>query len=847
MEDLIRGYFERILHVEPDYDQVENLASYLGAADDLEAALEALCEALLAEADEVRSVIRLYEVVLERKPDFGGLWFWTNVFREIQETHPDLSYEDQLVKLIVNWLESDEFVEKFGGDLPDADFVTLLYSHILSRPPDQEGFLHWTRALDSGLSREALIVLFSESREFKDSVVDQANGLLKAAAVLTNSTGLDDPDYVIPDNDPYQGTLRNNTPVDIFVEAALTVDGGSAENGTVVGSVLRAVDLDGGDAHTFTMINDGGGAFKLSDTDAPNPTIVVADASQIDHETQGKITIEIEATDRYGGTLNKEFTVWINYVNEAPTIALSGTTTSLWKESDTSNRIKFADIVVSDDQLGTNRLGLLGADAHLFEIDGTELYLRAGVSLDHQTNPVLDVIVFVDDATVGTTPDDKVSVQIFLTPQDLSYYFRDDTDPDGNAIPDITDWDTSTVTNMSAMFLGASFFNQEIGNWNTAAVTDMSVMFLHASVFNQDIGTWNTGGVTNMKNMFNRAESFDQDIGDWDTTNVTDMSYMFNSAPAFNQDIGGWNTASVTNMRGMFASIVAASAPTFNQDIGNWNTANVTDMSAMFYSDYWAHASVFNQDIGNWNTASVTDMGYMFALASAFNQDLGDWDISSLTNASEMLDSSGMDTANFDRLLAGWSTLDIGAGESAILSGLTLGAEGLTYTDFTSFSVLSDDYGWTVGGSLSSSVTAGTDGAETLGDSTSGDSQIIHALGGDDILFGGLGADLLNGGYGDDTLTGNGGADVFVFQDGYYDTQTDTPTGFGADTVTDFVAGEDYLDLRYVTSIADFADLKANHLSQSGNDTVITDAHGNTITLTGVTATDLTADDFVFF
>ena len=359
MEDLVRVYFERILHVEPDYDQVESLASYLSAADDLEATLEALCEALLTEADEVRSVIRLYEVVLERKPDFGGLWFWTNVFREILETHPDLPYEDQLVKLIVNWLESDEFVEKFGGDLTDADFVTLLYSHILSRAPDQEGFLHWTRALDSGLSREALIVLFSESREFKESVVDQANGLLKAAAVLTSSTGLDDPVYVIPDNDPYQGTLRNNAPVDIFVEAALTVDGSSAENGTVVGSVLRAVDLDGGDAHTFTLINDGGGVFKLPDTDAPNPTIVVADASQIDHETQGRITIEIEATDRYGGTLNKEFTVWINYVNESPTIALSGTTTSLWKESDTSNRIKFADIVVSDDQLGTNRLGLL--------------------------------------------------------------------------------------------------------------------------------------------------------------------------------------------------------------------------------------------------------------------------------------------------------------------------------------------------------------------------------------------------------------------------------------------------------------------------------------------------------
>jgi hypothetical protein len=34
--------------------------------------------------------------------------------------------------------------------------------------------------------------------------------------------------------------------------------------------------------------------------------------------------------------------------------------------------------VVTDDALGTNALTLSGADAALFEIDGTELYLRAG-------------------------------------------------------------------------------------------------------------------------------------------------------------------------------------------------------------------------------------------------------------------------------------------------------------------------------------------------------------------------------------------------------------------------------------------------------------------------------------
>ncbi|WP_108259754.1 M10 family metallopeptidase C-terminal domain-containing protein [Mangrovicoccus ximenensis] len=51
-------------------------------------------------------------------------------------------------------------------------------------------------------------------------------------------------------------------------------------------------------------------------------------------------------------------------------------------------------------------------------------------------------------------------------------------------------------------------------------------------------------------------------------------------------------------------------------------------------------------------------------------------------------------------------------------------------------------------------------------------------------LDGGFGADTLAGGAGDDLLTGGGGADVFVFA-----------PGGGRDTVTDFDAGADLLDL----------------------------------------------------
>ena len=77
--------------------------------------------------------------------------------------------------------------------------------------------------------------------------------------------------------------------------------------------------------------------------------------------------------------------------------------------------IKVADIVITDDALGTNNLTLSGADAALFEIVGTELRLIAGAVLDFEINPNLDVTVEVDDTTVGATPDDAAPLSISIT------------------------------------------------------------------------------------------------------------------------------------------------------------------------------------------------------------------------------------------------------------------------------------------------------------------------------------------------------------------------------------------------------------------------------------------------
>ncbi|MEM6297146.1 MAG: BspA family leucine-rich repeat surface protein, partial [Bacteroidota bacterium] len=95
---------------------------------------------------------------------------------------------------------------------------------------------------------------------------------------------------------------------------------------------------------------------------------------------------------------------------------------------------------------------------------------------------------------------------------------------------DISTWNTSAVTNMSAMFLYARAFNQDISSWNTSAVTTMSFMFFGASAFNQPIGSWNTSAVMNMDRMFEDASAFNQNIGAWDIGNVTNMNSMLNNS-----------------------------------------------------------------------------------------------------------------------------------------------------------------------------------------------------------------------------------------------------------------------------------------------------------------------------
>jgi surface protein len=170
----------------------------------------------------------------------------------------------------------------------------------------------------------------------------------------------------------------------------------------------------------------------------------------------------------------------------------------------------------------------------------------------------------------------------------------------------LSNWNTSSVTNMGGMFWGACFTNvSALSNWNTSSVTNMSQIFSSASNLTDisALANWNTSSVTNMSGMFNSNYNLTDisALANWNTSSVTNMSDMFSSTPSLTNisALSNWNTSSVTNMDSMFRG---ASSLTDISALANWNTSSVTDMRSMFSDTDIADGSA----ISNWDIRAVT-------------------------------------------------------------------------------------------------------------------------------------------------------------------------------------------------------------------------------------------------
>lgn len=108
------------------------------------------------QSDWTGAVFRLYQSTLDRVPELGGLINWTSA----------IAHGQALEDVVTGFVNSPEFQATYGA-ASDSEFVTLLYNNVLERDPDAGGLAYWVGQLGSGaLTREQVVLGFSQSPEF---------------------------------------------------------------------------------------------------------------------------------------------------------------------------------------------------------------------------------------------------------------------------------------------------------------------------------------------------------------------------------------------------------------------------------------------------------------------------------------------------------------------------------------------------------------------------------------------------------------------------------------------------------------------------------------------------------
>ena len=214
---------------------------------------------------------------------------------------------------------------------------------------------------------------------------------------------------------------------------------------------------------------------------------------------------------------------------------------------------------------------------------------------------------------------------------------------------DLSNFDTSKVTSMYAMFSGMSNLTTlSISNFYTSKVTYMGSMFLGMSKLTTlDLSNFDTSQVKYMNYMFSGMSNLTTlNISNFDTSQVTDMSYMFMHMSSLTTlDLSNFNTSKVTNMGNMFYGM--RNLATFN--LSSFDTSKVTNMASMFSG----MSNLTTLDLSNFDTSQVTNMVSMFSNMSSLTAlDLSSFNTSKVISMVAMFNGmsnlTALDLSNFD-------------------------------------------------------------------------------------------------------------------------------------------------------------------------------------------------------
>jgi hypothetical protein len=118
------------------------------------------------DSDADGKAFRLYLAALGRTPDSSGLATWMNA----------INGGSDLEHVASGFTHSNEFQSKYG-DLNNSDYIHQLYANVLHREPDAAGLANWMGALNSGETREHVLIGFSESAENHAHAAEMVHGV----------------------------------------------------------------------------------------------------------------------------------------------------------------------------------------------------------------------------------------------------------------------------------------------------------------------------------------------------------------------------------------------------------------------------------------------------------------------------------------------------------------------------------------------------------------------------------------------------------------------------------------------------------------------------------------------
>ena len=173
---------------------------------------------------------------------------------------------------------------------------------------------------------------------------------------------------------------------------------------------------------------------------------------------------------------------------------------------------------------------------------------------------------------------------------------------------DLSYFDTSNVTDMSYMFSCSGYEEQQLLALSIIGASSSFIQYLKGCYHLEslDVSNFDTSNVTNMAYMFNGCLALTSlDVSNFDTTNVTNMGGMFNDCSKLTSlDLSSFDTTNVADMSFMFNGCSKLTS----LDVSNFDTTNVTNMGDMFSCCY----GLTSLDLSSFDTTNVTNMGGMF-------------------------------------------------------------------------------------------------------------------------------------------------------------------------------------------------------------------------------------------